>query len=82
MDVEPISSQNHITKYADNVSLLVSEQNDVDVESQFYSVSKRAKVNKLVVNMAKTKELVFHQPNARNHHRLSCLVLNAFCVLN
>ena len=31
------------------------------------NVSKWANDNKLMVNMAKTKKIVFHRPNARNY---------------
>ena len=66
MGLKPIGSTNHITKYADDASLLVPEQNDADLESMVHIVSKWAKDNKLLINIAKTKELVFHWPNARN----------------
>ena len=61
MDLKPIGSTNHITDYADDVSLLIPEQNNADLESKFHNISEWAKDNKLLVNMAKTKELVFRQ---------------------
>ena len=67
MDFKPKGSTNHIIKYADNASLLGPEKNDVGLETEFLNVTKWANENKLMVNMAKTKELVFHRLNARNY---------------
>ena len=67
MDLKPVGSTNPITKYADDASLLVPEKNDADLEREFVNVTKWANDNKLMVNMAKTKEIVFHWPNARNY---------------
>ena len=54
------------TKYADDSSLLVPENHDVGLYDELQNVLKWAEVNKMQVNMAKTKEIVFHRPNARN----------------
>ena len=55
-----------MTKYADDASLLVPEQTDVEINEEFKYVLKWAVDNKLTVDMAKTKQLVFHRPNPRN----------------
>ena len=55
-----------MTKYAADASLLVPEQTDDEINEEFKHVLKWAVDNKLTVNMAKTKELVFHRPNPRN----------------
>ena len=47
-----------------NANLWVHEKNDVGLETEFLNVTKCANANKLMVNMAKTKELVFHRTNA------------------
>ena len=65
-DLKPISSTNYITKYADDSSLLVPEKYDVDLSEELRNVPKWAEHNKMQVNMDKTKEIVFHRPNARN----------------
>ena len=52
--------------YADNSSLLVPENHDVGLYDELQNVLKLAEVNKMQLNMAKTKELVFHRPNIRN----------------
>ena len=83
MDFKPIGSTNNITKYADDASRLVPEKNDVGLEPEFLNVTKWASENKLMVNMAKTKELVFHRPNARNYlHPPNYLVLKGLSVLS
>ena len=41
--VAPIGSTKHITKYADDASLLVSEKNDVGLETKFLNVTKWAR---------------------------------------
>ena len=47
--------------------LLVAEKNDADLEREFLNVRKWVSDNKLMINMAKTKAIVFHRPNARNY---------------
>ena len=65
-DLKTIGSTNYITKYANNSSLLVPEKYDVDLSEELQNVLKWSKHNKMQVNMAKTKEIVFHRPNDRN----------------
>ena len=67
IDLKPIGSTNYVTKYADDASLLVPEKSDIDVTLKFQNVLKWAINNKLIIDMAKTTELVFHRPNARNN---------------
>ena len=67
IDLKPIGSTNYVTKYADDASLLVPEKCDNDITLEFQNVLKWAINNKLTINMAKIKELVFHWPNARNY---------------
>ena len=45
---------------------MVPEKYDVDLSEELRNVLKWAEHNKLPVNMVKTKEIVFHRPNARN----------------
>ena len=67
IDLQPIGSSNRITKYADDCSLMAPEKCDVDMLDEFQHVLNWAVANKLTINMCKTKELVFHRPNARNY---------------
>ena len=46
---------------------MLREKNSADLESEFHNVSKWAKDDKLLINMAKIKELVFHRLNAKNY---------------
>ena len=48
-----------MTKYADDASLLVPEQTDVEINEEFNHVIKWAVDNKLTVNMAEQKSLCF-----------------------
>ena len=65
--MQPIGSSNRVTKYADDCSMMVPEKCDVDMLDEFQHVLNWAVANKLNINMCKTKELVFHRPNARNY---------------
>ena len=67
IDLQSIGSSNRITKYADDCSLMAPEKCDVDMLDEFQHMLNWAVANKLTRNMCKTKELVFHRPNARNY---------------
>ena len=45
---------------------LVPEKYDVDLSEELRNVLKWAEHNNMQVNMARTREIVFHRPNARN----------------
>ena len=66
-DLKPIGLDNSLTKYADDASLLVPERTDVDMSEEFNHIMKWSSDNKLIVNLAKTKEIVFHRPNPKNY---------------
>ena len=63
--LKPIGSTNYITKYADDASLFVPEKYDVNLSEKLRNVLKWTEHKKMQVNMAKTKEIVFHRPNSR-----------------
>ena len=65
-DLKPIGLDNSLTKYADDASLLVPERIDVDTSEEFSHIIKWSLDNKLTVNLAKTKEIVFHRLNPKN----------------
>ena len=67
IDLQPLGTTNHICKYADDLSLLVPEKCVIDISEELENVLKWADENKLRINLAKTKELVFHRPNVRNY---------------
>ena len=54
-------------KYADDASLLVPETTDASLDKEFLLSQKWAADNNLILDMSKTKEIVFVQPNQRNY---------------
>jgi hypothetical protein len=64
-DLRPISVINILLKYADDTSLLVPEATDVDLLDEFHSIKQWANLNKMIINLEKTKEIVFHRPNPK-----------------
>jgi len=52
-------------KLADDTSLLVPSNSDVSLADEFNNVKKWALENRMITNMQKTKEIVFHRPSPR-----------------
>ena len=50
---------NFLMKYADDFNLLVPENSDVPVEDEMKQIISWSQSNKLSINLAKCKELVF-----------------------
>jgi hypothetical protein len=69
-DLGPISDINILLKYADDTSLLVPEATDVDLLGEFHSIKQWANLNKMIINLEKTKEILFHHPN----HKIDLLI--------
>ena len=65
-DLKTVSDSNIILKYADDLDLLVPEHSPVDITEEFNNVQNWAVANKMIINLQKTKELVFHRPNPRS----------------
>jgi len=65
-DLTPISTYNLLIKYADDVDLLVPETSDVDLGTEFQGIMAWAFLNEMVINLQKTKEIVFRRPIPRN----------------
>ena len=61
-DLRPVSDENDLVKYADDMTLIVSENSDTDIATEFNAIKAWATANKLIINFAKTKEIVFHRP--------------------
>ena len=78
-DLKPKSSINKILKYADDTNLLVPEITDVAISEEFSSIQNWAHINKMIINMDKTKELVFRRPNPRLTLDV-CAVAGVECV--
>ena len=64
-DLKCLSSINDLFKYADDTTMLSPENTDVDFLTEFLHIQDWAVKNKMVINMEKTKELVFRRPNPR-----------------
>lgn len=62
MDLKPLSDYNKILKYADDTSLLVPQHSSVSLEAEFTHISSWSDSNKLKINTAKTKEIIFNRP--------------------
>ena len=64
-DLITIDELNYLLKYADDITLLNPENASISAESEMENIMNWAKQNKMVLNMVKTKEMVFHRPNPR-----------------
>ena len=62
-DLQPQSQQNILIKYADDTNLLVPEHTDCQLGQEFGHIENWALKNKMIINKAKTKELVFRRPH-------------------
>jgi hypothetical protein len=61
-DLRPISSDNDLIKFADDLTLIAPEFTDTDISDEMNAISAWAVTNKLAINYTKTKEVVFHRP--------------------
>ena len=57
--LKTISFHNKIDKYADDTTLLVPQNSDISIETEFAHVQQWLLNNKLVINTSKTKEIIF-----------------------
>ena len=73
--MKPKSPRNIIFKYADHTNLLVPEHTDSQLSVEFEAIQLWAANNKMIINMSKTKELIFRRPNPR----LQISVSNPIC---
>jgi len=77
----PKSSNNKLVKYADDTNLLVPENTNCTLLEEFEHVKDWARANKLVINMSKTKELVFHKPRPTRFQMPEVVDNIGVCVL-
>ena len=61
-DLHTVCGCNDLCKYADDLTLIVPEDSDVGLEVEYSAIKEWAALNKLTINSAKTKEIVFHRP--------------------
>jgi len=58
-DLNTLSSNNELFKFADDPTLLVPENSDISVAAEFTNVQDWAKHNSMVIHFSKTKEIIF-----------------------
>ena len=54
-----------MVKYADDTNLVVPSDSDIDLVEEFNNVKQWAEENKMILDLQKTKEIVFRRPNPR-----------------
>jgi hypothetical protein len=64
-DLHPISSTNAFIKYADDITLIFNPSSPISIEDEIDNVSSLASLNKLKLNIAKTKEIIIQRPKIR-----------------
>ena len=64
-DLRTISELNDLFKFADDTTLLVPQNTDVDLSLEFQHIKNWAAENRLIINVCKTMEIVLHRPRAR-----------------
>ena len=62
-DLCTLSAMNVIFKYADDTNVLVPEHSDVSLAAELANIQDWARINKMTINLSKTKEIVFHRPH-------------------
>ena len=67
-DLRTLSHRNLLCKYADDTNLIVPGNSDIGLHDEFSHICNWAKANKMIINLGKTKEIVFRCPNARSFH--------------
>ena len=60
-DLKPLSKQNFLDKYADDMYLIVPSSNENTVTSELDNIEKWCTKSNLKLNYSKSKELVFFQ---------------------
>jgi len=70
-DFKTVRYCSHVLKYADDFSLLVSENSDVSAMDEGEHIISWSNRNKLKINLSKCRELVFKRPKLK-HEISSC----------
>ena len=58
-DLTTLSANNILSKYADDINILVPQYCDVDLLAEFDNIRSWAERNKMTVNLSKTEEIFF-----------------------
>jgi len=72
-DLSTLSALNDIFKYADDTTLLVPQHTDTELQQKFNHVRSWAANNRLILNLSKTKEMVFKQSRVWCFHMPAAL---------
>ena len=62
-DLRPLSNINKLFKFADDTTCLSPSNTDLDLNQELQHILEWADSNKMKINLAKSKELVFHRPH-------------------
>ena len=65
-DLKTLSHRNLFCKYAEDTNLIVPGNSDIGLSEEFISIENWARANKLIINLGKTKEIVFRRPSLRH----------------
>ena len=66
-DLHPLGPSNIYSKYADDLTILNPANSSVSISEEFDHIQHWASSNQLNINIAKTKEIVFHRSSARHY---------------
>jgi len=61
-DLNTLLPTNILSKYADDIDLLVPQYCDIDLSTEFDNIQRWATDNNMIINRRKTKEIVFRRP--------------------
>jgi len=64
-DLKAKSVFNRLAKCADDTTVLVPNDSNIGLEEEFANIQQWASINKMKIDLAKTKEIVFKRPNPR-----------------
>ena len=68
-DLQPLSLINTLIKYADDATLVSPENTDIDIKTEFDNIKSWVTLNRMIITVEKTKEIVFQGPNPTNFIR-------------
>ena len=72
-DLHTLSQNNILFKYADDTNLLVPANSDVSLLNELEHVKQWAADNRMIINIKKTKEIVFQRPSLKYYLALLAL---------
>ena len=67
-DMHTLSRRNFLCKYADETNLIVPGNSDIGLHDDYSHSCNWAQANKMIINLGKTKDIVFRRPNVRSIH--------------